>query len=281
MKSSDLDRIKRWFASYVAGFAAPDGSLHNIYLIKRDHSLRVGANCLAIAGALGWEGGRIAAAEALGLLHDVGRFPQFQRFHTLEDAKSVNHGELGRGIVSDFDLLSSSNTGERDAILCSICHHNSRELADGCGPESLAFLKLIRDADKLDIIRVVSDIIRTGNFSKHPELLLNVDPDGPASPEMIEAVTCRRSGSYKNVRSLADMNLMRLSWVYDLNYPPTFRFFAERELLEEIRGMMPATPEIHRIIETARSYVMERSEFPCPAAAPRPVVSCTGEKGTK
>ena len=165
MNTSDLHRIRHWFPSFVAGFAGPDGSIHNTHKVKQAHSTRVAGHCVAIASQLGWDSGHIAAAEALGLLHDVGRFPQFLRFGTLFDAKSIDHGELGREVVIGSGLLSASNAAERQAILCGICHHNRLLLPDCAGPEAKAFLKLVRDADKLDIIRVIGELVTTGAVS--------------------------------------------------------------------------------------------------------------------
>ena len=38
-------------------------------------------------------------AEAVALLHDVGRFEQYKRYGTFNDRKSVNHAALGVEIM--------------------------------------------------------------------------------------------------------------------------------------------------------------------------------------
>ena len=260
MKTTELDRIRQWFPSYVDSFAAQDGSMHNTYFIKKTHTLRVSTDCRLLAEALGWQTGRVNAAEALGLLHDVGRFPQFQRFQTLIDSKSIDHGELGHEVVSNSDLLSGLGAGEAAAILCGICCHNRRRLETGAGREALALLKLIRDADKLDILYVVSDIMKTGSYKQYPELLLNVDPDGPPSSDLIEEISGHRSGSYAHVRSLADINLIRMAWVYDLNYLPTFQLIASRGLLSEMKNILPDIPEVRKITEEAEAYLIAKTK---------------------
>lgn len=258
MKTSELDRIRQWFTSYVDTFAAKDGSMHNTYVIKKTHSLRVSADCRMLAEALGWTVGRVNAAEALGLLHDVGRFPQFQRFKTLEDSRSIDHGELGHEVVGHSDLLSGLGEDEASAILCGICCHNKRELATGAGREALALLKLIRDADKLDIFHIANVIIKTGGFKQYPEILLNVDVSGPPSADLMEEIASRRSGSYKHVRSLADMSLIRLSWVFDFNYLPTFHCVASRGLLTELMDLIPDTPETRKLMKMAKAHLTKK-----------------------
>lgn len=259
MNISDLDTLKAWFPTYVAGFAGPDGSLHNTHVVKRDHTLRVAANCLAIATELQWDAGQVAAAEATGLLHDIGRFPQFQRYETLVDAASVDHGELGRKVTAQLKLLASTDPHERSAILCGICNHNKRDLPAGAGSAALTLLKIVRDADKLDIIRTLTEIIKNGGFNDHPELLLNVDPDGPVNPALLDDIARRRTGSYSHMKSLADMQLMQVSWVYDLNYAPSFRLLLSRGLLEGVGNLLPATKEIAAILKIAENHAMEKA----------------------
>ncbi|MEI6810415.1 MAG: HD domain-containing protein, partial [bacterium] len=216
-------------------------------------------NCVTIATDLDWETDRIAAAGVLGLLHDVGRFPQFQKYHTLVDSQSVDHGELGRKIVSDLFLLSSSGPAERSDIMCAICHHNKRDLPAGAGPGALALLKLVRDADKLDIIRTLNELLRTDGFSRYPELLLNVDQYGPANPSLIDDIACCRPGSYSKVKSLADMQLMQLSWIYDLNYPTTFHLLISRGLLAAIKQRLPDAEGVDRITVAAEKYAVKQA----------------------
>lgn len=261
MTASELDCLKTWFTTYVISFADVDGSLHNTHLVKREHTLRVVSNCRTIANDLDWDPGQVAAAEALGLLHDVGRFPQFQQYRTLVDSTSVDHGKLGCKIVNDLALLSSSETAERNDIMCAICHHNKRDLPLEAGPGALALLKLVRDADKLDIIRTLNELLRTDGFSRYPELLLNVDQHGPANPSLIDDIASRRSGSYAKVKSLADMQLMQLSWIYDLNYAPTFRLLISRGLLDAIKERLPDADGVDGITRTAEAYAAERASL--------------------
>lgn len=266
MNAPDLARIKQWLPSFVAGFASPDGSLHNTHIVKQEHSLRVASHCVAIATDLGWDPGRIASAEALGLLHDVGRFPQFHRYGTLRDGKSVDHGELGREVLAESSLLEPLDPAEREAILCGVCHHNRLNLPDCAGPEAMAFLMLIRDADKLDIIQIICELIATGSHRRHPELLLDIDIDGPVNPSLIEDLTLRRSSSYTKVHSLADTQLMHVSWIYDLNYAPSCGRFAAMGLMSEIRRTVPGSTEIGRVLAMAESELAARAASPRGAA---------------
>ena len=155
MNSEILEKIKTWFDEYITTHI-PEKMLSNQMIqIKLEHSRHVADNCSTIAEELKWDEREILTAEALGLLHDIGRFSQFVEYRTFSDSDSVNHGELGCKVVKHSKILSSISVRHRQCILDGIRHHNHRNLVQDVNPDSMPFLKLIRDADKLDIFRVV------------------------------------------------------------------------------------------------------------------------------
>jgi len=82
MKIAQLISTRHWFESYVGGFADESGKLVPLMRVKKEHSLRVETNVACIARSLHWEDARIRLADAVGLLHEVGRFGQFRDYGT-------------------------------------------------------------------------------------------------------------------------------------------------------------------------------------------------------
>jgi len=258
MNQQTVDKVRHWFDDYVNRYRQGNGRLHPMLQLKFDHSLRVAADSRKIASALGWQDKDVNTAEAIGILHDVGRFPQFAKFGTFFDPHSVNHGDYGYRVASKAEVLAPCKPKNRKVILTGIRYHNCRVIPKELEPESLRFLKLIRDADKLDIFYVLSDAIRNRRFVEHPELLLNANPEGPATPKLLQEIRKQRSGSYKNINSLIDMNLLQVTWVYGINYSPTFHCIAKRRLLEGIEAVVPNDPEIQEVITAARDFVADK-----------------------
>lgn len=260
MDTARLDELKQWFAAFVDGYREPDGSLHSVHTLKWDHSRRVADECREIATDLGWGPDDVNTAEALGTLHDVARFPQYEQYRTLVDRDSVNHGKFGYDLVRERGILDACTPEDREAILDGIRFHNLRSVPDALPPRVLRFVRLIRDADKLDILHIVEVSLRDGAVKRNPEILLNIDVDGPATPELVQQILREKTGSYENVKSLADMNLMRMTWMYDINYLPCLRRIVDRGLLDGLKETIPAPvdPGVHRIIRAARDYVNER-----------------------
>ena len=77
MKSEELKAVTEWFDTYVQTFARNNGGLHPLLQLKADHSKRVAGNAESRAREIEWAPAETRAAQAIGILHDVGRFPQF------------------------------------------------------------------------------------------------------------------------------------------------------------------------------------------------------------
>jgi hypothetical protein len=60
------------------------------------------------------------------------------------------------------------------------------------------------------------------------------------------------------LRTLNDMKLCVLGWVYDVNFVATLRRLKERRHLETIFEFLPDTPDIRKVREKIFAYVEDR-----------------------
>jgi hypothetical protein len=247
----NLDRHRERFSSYVASFAGETG-LHPMQQLKLDHTWRVAANCREIARGEGWDGAAVDLTEAAGIWHDVARFEQYERFQTFADPRSFNHGERGAELLTEHDLLKGTEAAPAASLAAAVRLHNRLAMpADLPEPHRQA-LRALRDADKVDILEVFVETFRTRSYEQFPEILLHVDPDGPLSDEIVEAVANGQTPSYEYIRSLVDMRLLSVGWLYDINFAPTFALIRERGLFRGIRGELPARPEVQAALDRAQ-----------------------------
>ena len=100
----------------------------------------------------------------LGLLHDIGRFEQIRRYGTLRDALSVDHAELGADILFHDDLFSMFvSWGEfesqklRTVAETAVRLHNKLRIPEDIDAQTQMYAKILRDADKVDIFRVLTE----------------------------------------------------------------------------------------------------------------------------
>ena len=65
---------------------------------------------------------------------------------------------------------------------------------------------------------------------------------------------------YNKLRTLNDMKLLQLGWVYDVNFTATLKRIKQRKYLETVAGYLPDTQDIANVREKVFAYVDFRIE---------------------
>ena len=146
----DIKKAKEEFKEYVKNYDIENPKI----ALKVAHIERVSIIAKNIAESLKLSKEDIELAELIGLLHDIGRFEQVKRYNTFVDAKSINHAKLGVDILFKEGLIRKFIEDEKyDKIIeVAIVNHDKYKMPEGLDKEELLFSKIIRDADKLDIL---------------------------------------------------------------------------------------------------------------------------------
>lgn len=255
MNNAQLREITIWFNNYVQDFSTDDGQLTAPIQLKNEHSRSVAGNTKQLAKQMNWSPANANGAEALGLLHDSGRFSQFAEFGTYSDANSINHGERGYEVIKQSNILSRLENDEKKAILDGIRHHNAKRLPDNLNELSRQYAMLIRDADKLDIYRIILAAVHKDGFKELPSMLPQINLSGPLSPRVVSSVLDHRFAAITDLRSLSDYLLMLTSWVYDLNYPATLHQVLTRNIIDDLEQLLPSDPRVDQVILKIRNYI--------------------------
>lgn len=252
------DIIRKWFSGYVAGFKELDEELRQNIVLKEEHTKRVCREILRIGTQLNLNDGELRLAEIIALLHDVGRFEQYARYHTFRDQKSENHATLGISILKRFGVLEPVNEATRTLILRVIGFHNRATLPHGESETCLFFTKLLRDADKLDIWKVVTDYYHRKDERRNGALELDL-PDTPEISEQVyRDLVNQRIVDVKHIRNLNDFKLLQMGWAFDVNFSPTLRSVKSRRYLEKIRDVLPNTDKMRTVYNVVRVYLDHR-----------------------
>ena len=139
----------KYFDEYVFNYDMKDPDINYKYY----HSYRVMDAMELIAINLNLSNEDIELAKTIGLLHDIGRFEQDRLYNSFKDSE-MDHGDYGVKVLQETNFLDKLNINKLDyeVIYKSIKNHNKFKIEDGLTERELLFAKLIRDADKLDIL---------------------------------------------------------------------------------------------------------------------------------
>ncbi len=261
MERKQLEKFRSWFDNYVDGFYNNDDFVNAHLKLKQEHTLRVCREMQFLANELGLAENQKRIAEVIALFHDIGRFKQFIKYRMYNDVKTVSHSLLGLEVLKEEKVLEDVDKEERELIEKAIEYHGLKELPGDLNGQCLLLSKLIRDADKLDVFYVATEYFKHyKNKQKKVFLELGV-PDEPGySHGLVEAILNGRQIDYNHVRTLNDMKLLQLGWVYDVNFPPTLKRIKQRKFLEMLLGFLPQTEDIQKVEEKILGYVDSRCE---------------------
>ncbi len=258
MKNKVIEKLEKWFHKYVSDFYTGDADYDRNIKVKEEHTGRVCKNSVMIASKLNFSNKDFLLAKVIALFHDIGRFRQFADYGTFRDVDSENHAMLGLRVLSEHDILSDFADEEKRIITKAIKFHNARTLPSEKDEYTLFFMKLIRDADKLDIWRVLIDYYITNNHDPNSALDLGLPAGEDYSSVVLKSLYGSRIANLKDMKTLNDFKLLQISWVYDLNFMPTFKAVYEGEIIKTISGTLPCTREISDAVQCALDYVEEK-----------------------
>lgn len=241
-----------WFNKYYETFTELSENHQRIFEIKKEHSLRVADIALLLSDKLEWADDDKKLTFLIGILHDIGRFSQMLEFNTFSDEKSVDHAERAITVIKESGLLETLNISNKEPVFAAILNHNKFKIQDGLTGQQLLHSKLIRDADKLDIYRVLADYYSKRNGDINHTLTWELQKGTVVSPAVAKEILSGKMVSKKNLVSEIDVKIMQLSWVYDLNFRPTFEYLLKHRYLENVYNSMPKNDlviEIYRKIK--------------------------------
>jgi HD superfamily phosphodiesterase len=252
MDLNDLKVWDQWFHAYVADFYTGDAQLDHAIRLKEAHTMRVRNEIIDLANALHLSAADRILAEAMALFHDIGRFQQVIQYGTFIDRRSVNHALLGIRQLMFHHVLKNCTREERHLIVKAIAVHNRATLPQETDERTLMFMRLLRDADKLDIWKVALTEYEETKEGTDRFVGLGLPDREQCSEKVLTALARHEIVKIEDVETLCDLKLLQIGWVFDLNYIPSLRQVKRRQYVERIAFTLPASKKI----KTALHHVM-------------------------
>lgn len=251
----DFIKAKEEFLKYTSKFPKDDGPIQ----MKIHHSLRVTELSEKIAMSLNLSNEEIELAKLIGLLHDIGRFEQRKIFSTFLDEKSFDHGNFGEAILRKNDYIRTFIEDDRydETIFKAIRNHNKYAIEKGLTEKEILFAKIIRDADKLDILYQSTEIL----FKKYECMEVNEEID----KNVIEMLYSKQLINSKavNFTKLTNIIFRTFALIYDINFNYTFKKILEEDYLKKIEERFDfknkeVKVELQKIVGFCNEYIKER-----------------------
>ena len=252
-----LERMHCWMNQYMKSFYSDDSEVQQGILIKETHTGYVTSNCIELAKYLKLSKQDIELAEIIGLFHDVGRFRQYSLYKTFNDADSEDHADLGLTVIDELDFFKEISSEDNDIIHFAIKNHNKKLVEPTDDERKILFAKIIRDADKLDIYRVLEPFLAQENADKMPKFIKGKER-AEISPDFIENFVAGNQADYRKIRTNGDRKIVRLMWIYDINFSWTMKKIVERGYIEHIIEALPLDDNVQKGIDRLLAHVKQK-----------------------
>ncbi len=239
------------FDRYVAQFRGPDGSLPFALAAKFAHT---GEVCeiteKIVAGEARFSPRDTLIFRLCALFHDISRFEQYDKFKTFLDRHSFDHGDRSAALIDELGLVPELPAEDRACVIDAVRVHNKFAIPADFPPAHLAAAKMVRDADKLAILRLIIRFFN-GDYSD-PTIRLDL-PDTPGwTPAILETALSGKCVVYTDMKNINDFKLGLFAWSCDLNYPSSAALALDEDLFGRIRALLPESADIDRLLESAR-----------------------------
>lgn len=243
------EKLKNYFSNY-------DLSNPKIAL-KVAHTFKTKIVNNQIAMSLNLSKRDLYLSNLIALFHDYARFEQVKMYDTFSDLNSFDHGDLGaKLLIEDGQIdkfINDLTLEEKEIIRLAVKNHNKYSVEEGLTPRQLLFCNIIRDADKIDIFRIVSN----GNVS------LNKKIENLTS-ENLTYFNERKLNKRAKEENFYTSIITYLCFIFDLNYKKSFEILAENNYVRDFKYFIMlwsdflVDPKIYDCFDEVNSYIKQK-----------------------
>lgn len=250
----DLENAKQEFIEYTSRYDVNNENINR----KIGHSIRVMNISKEIATKIGLGQEEIEIATLIGLLHDIARFEQYSQFQTFNDLNSFDHGDYGVKILEE-DIRKYIENNEYDEIIkIAIKNHNKFEIEEGLTEKELLFAKIIRDADKIDIIYEAVEMFWNGIENQ----ISNTKISENAEKQFRSYKTIKKDKNTSKVQNV-DNVLIVVALIFDMNFIESFKIINDNDYINKILDRFDfkykeTKEKMEEIREIANKYIEEK-----------------------
>ena len=251
----DLNKAKEEFIKYTSNYDLKNANIDR----KKYHSFRVMEISKQIATNMKLEQEKIELATLIGLLHDIARFEQYKKFKTFSDVDSFDHGDYAVEIL-EKDIRRYIQTDKYDEIIKkAIKNHNKFEIEQGLSEDELLFSKIIRDADKIDIIFESIEI-----FWKNEEKEVNNSILSENVWKQIKKQQLIKREKGINLENI-DSVISVIGFIYDINFKESFEILKENNYIDLVINRFnfkdkKTKKRIEKIRKNVNKYIQKKSK---------------------
>jgi len=244
------DLIKNEFKKYVSDYDVTDPKI----ALKIAHTYRVAELSDTIAREIGFSDEDTDLSWTIGMLHDIARFEQVRIYGSFNDAETVDHADFGVKLLFEDGLIEHFCIDEAwtRIIDLAIRNHNKYRLPNDLTEKELEFCKVIRDADKIDILRVNYETPMEEIYNTTRETLVN----DSISDAVFNAFFENSAVNHAIKETTIDRLVGHISLCFELEYDISRKIVLKQGYLHKLLEFESNNPTTKERLSRIKDYIL-------------------------
>jgi len=248
-----ISTLRKAYEDYIVPFKqAPYSSDPNIDKTIL-HAKRVVENILVLADSLELSENEKHVAEIAAQFHDIGRF--WLLLPENSESKITDHADASIEYLKANPVFGQLDEETQNIVIQVIKNHNKPELPKKEGESILFYVKLLRDADKLDTWRSTSEYItrKGGKPNMATELALSEKPI--VTPSFSKTIIEGGIPNRADILTFNDFLIFQMSWIFDLHFKKSFQILNQKQYIRHIYDSLPKNDSVIEVYRMIRIHV--------------------------
>jgi len=93
---------------------------------------------------------------------------------------------------------------------------------------------------------------------RNPVITLGLGADSLVREEIYRMLLDGQIMNYTKLKTINEFKVLQMSWVFDINFRPTFEILRERDNIGLLAASLPDTPLLREAVDFVNSYVEKR-----------------------
>ena len=223
---------------------------------KIEHCKRVNKLSIEIAEKLGLDAEEVYLVSIASLFHDIGRFKQFYEYSTYIDKISCNHSLLSIEILEQEQVLNCLEKEKKEIILEIIKLHNCNELPQNISNKLYTYASILRDADKIDWIYAMVNIIPNLSRENQAVFYLNKEDKNFISEELVNNILNNKNIVRSDLKTIDELRVASIGWITsDMKCKPSYEIIKREDLINKTFNLMFDSKERNVVFDYIKKYI--------------------------
>ena len=199
---------------------------------------------------------KISLAKAIAYFHDLGRFEQLRSTNTYRD-DLLDHAEYGADLLIKEDYIKKFSIDDKyyTIIEKAVRYHNKLSVNEDLTEEEELFVKLIRDADKVDIYRVMVKFFENNFLVGSTKKLFSKNFLVEPTKKVLDDFYSHKAINKKDIKNKSDSLLCQMAFTFDINYEESKEVLRETKYYQKFIDSINVGEDVKEIFKSVKEEI--------------------------